>query len=151
MRRYADFADFALWRVRPVAALFVGGFGRARRLGAAELLPDGAAVAAIAAAEAGIIAHVNRDHPDTLAAIAAGLLGRRDAGPWRLVAVDVDGCDLAPDGPEADVARLGFAAPVADAAGVRAELVRAAREGRARRAAGGGSPPDGPGGGLAPS
>src|SRR5690606_1451462 len=37
---YADFTDFALWRIRPLAAMFVGGFARAERLRAADLLPD---------------------------------------------------------------------------------------------------------------
>ncbi|MGG5811011.1 HugZ family protein [Falsiroseomonas sp. CW058] len=124
---YADFADFALWRIRPGGALLVGGFARATRLRLADLLPDPAAVAALAAAESEILAHVNADHPDAVAAIAQGLLGG-GAGAWRMVAVDPDGCDLALGDA---VLRLPWAAPVADADGVRAGLIRAAREGRA--------------------
>lgn len=112
---YADFGDFALWRVRPLGGLYVGGFGRAARLRAGELTPDADAVAAIAAAEAGIISHCNADHPDALAAIAG------PAEPWRMVAVDVDGCDLAAG---ERVIRIHWSAPVADAGGVRRELVR---------------------------
>ena len=67
---YADFGDFSLWRIRPLGGLYVGGFARAARLRAADLAPEPAAVAAIEAAEAGIIAHCNADHPDALAAIA---------------------------------------------------------------------------------
>ena len=37
---YADFGDFALWRITPAAAQLVGGFARALRLRGAELLPD---------------------------------------------------------------------------------------------------------------
>lgn len=127
---YADFADFGLWRVRIGGALQVGGFARADRIRPSELAPDPAAVAAIAAAEADILAHVNAEHADAVAAIAEGLLG---AGPgaWRLVAVDVDGCDLSEGN---RTVRLAFLAPLSDAGGVRAELVRAAREGRAQRA-----------------
>ncbi|WP_254453344.1 pyridoxamine 5'-phosphate oxidase family protein [Siccirubricoccus sp. G192] len=77
---YADFADFALWRVQLGGALLVGGFARATRLRLADLLPDPAAMAAIAAAEAGIIAHVNTDHREALAAIAMGLLGQKPGG-----------------------------------------------------------------------
>jgi putative heme iron utilization protein len=122
---YADFGDFHLWRVRPMGALFVGGFARAARLRQAELAPDPAAVAAIAAAEAGIIGHCNRDHPDALAAIAA------EAGDWRMVTADVDGTDL-----EAgeQVLRIHWSAPVAGAGDVRSELVRMTREARARGA-----------------
>ena len=119
---YADFGDFHLWRVRPMAALFVGGFARAVRLKQAELTPDPAAVAAIAAAEAGIIGHCNNDHPDALAAIAG------EAGAWRMVTADTDGMDL---GLGERVARVHWSAPVADAGGVRTELVRMARTARA--------------------
>ena len=52
---YADFGDFALWRILPGGALLVGGFARATRLRLADLLPDPAAVAAVAAAEAEIL------------------------------------------------------------------------------------------------
>jgi hypothetical protein len=126
---YAEFADFALWRIRIGGALHVGGFARAERIRAGELAPDPAAVAAIAAAEAEVVAHVNADHADAVAAIAEGLLG---AGPgaWRLAAVDVDGCDLTEGN---RTVRLAFLAQVSDAGDVRAALIRAAREGRSRR------------------
>jgi putative heme iron utilization protein len=124
---YADFGDFALWRVQPGGALLVGGFARATRLRLADLLPDAAAVATLADAEADILAHVNTDHPDAVAAIAEGLHGGRP-GRWRLSAVDTDGCDFAL---EERVIRHSWPAPVADAGGVRAALIRAAREGRA--------------------
>lgn len=126
---YADFGDFALWRIRPGGALLVGGFARATRLRLADLLPDPAAVPALAEAESEILGHVNADHADAVAAIAEGLLGG-GPGAWRLVAVDTDGCDLALD---ERVLRLSWPAPVADADGVRAGLIRAAREGRARK------------------
>ncbi len=115
---YADFGDFHLWRVRPMGALFVGGFARAVRVRQADLIPYSTAVAA---SEAGIIAHCNSDHPDALAAIA----GR--PGDWRMVTADVDGADLALG---EQVSRVHWSAPVADAGGVRAELVRMAKEAR---------------------
>jgi heme iron utilization protein len=121
-RLYADFGDFNVWRVQPSSALYVGGFARAVRLRRAELTPDPAAVASIAAAEDGIITHCNNDHPDALAAIAGG------DGDWRMITVDVDGTDLSRD---ELVVRVPWATPVTDAAGVRTELVRMAREARA--------------------
>ena len=119
---YADFGDFSLWRIQPLGGLYVGGFARAARLRAADLAPEPAAVAAIEAAAAGIIAHCNDDHPDALAAIAGS------SGDWRMVTVDVDGCDLAQG---EQVIRIHWSAPVADAGGVRRELIRLAREARA--------------------
>ncbi len=128
---YADFGDFALWRLRPQAGLLVGGFARATRLKRADLLPDAAAVAALAEAEGEIIAHVNADHADALAAMAEGMHGHVPGQAWRLVAVDSDGCDLAPqDATGGAVLRHAWAAPVGDADGVRAGLIRAARAGR---------------------
>lgn len=127
---YADFADFSLWRMRIGGALHVGGFARAERIKAADLAPDPHAAAAILAAEPEIIAHVNADHADAVLAIAQGLL-QAGAGAWRLVAVDVDGCDLSEGN---RTVRLAFPAPVRDADAVRAALIRAAREGRAASA-----------------
>lgn len=118
---YADFGDFALWRIRPLGGLFVGGFARAARLRAADLAPDPAAVAAIAAAEADIIAHCNTDHADAMAAIGGG------GEAWTMVATDVDGCDLAAG---ERVRRVPWSAPVANAGDVRRELVRLAQAAR---------------------
>lgn len=120
---YADFTDFALFRIRPKAGQLVGGFARAFRLREADLTPDAKAVAQLLKAEAGICAHCNADHAEALAVLAG------KPGPWRMVAADVDGCDLAQG--EA-VVRIAWSRPVADAGEVRAELValiRAARQG----------------------
>ena len=121
---YADFGDFALWRIRPAGGLFVGGFARATRLRQAELLPDEAAMARIAAAEADIVSHCNTDHAGAMAE-----LGGRD-GDWRMVAVDTDGCLL---GLGEQVRRIAWSAPVADADGVRAELIALLRQARLPR------------------
>jgi putative heme iron utilization protein len=124
---YAEFGDFHLWRIRPMGALFVGGFARAVRLRQAELAPEPAAVAAIAVAEAAIIGHCNSEHPIALAAIAG------QAGDWRMVTADVDGTDLEAS---ARALRIHWSVPVTEPGSVRSELVRMTREARAR---GGGS------------
>lgn len=123
--QYAGFGDFALWRLRPMAALLVGGFAQATRLRQHELLPDPAAVAAVGAAEASIVAHCNTDHPDALAVIARAAGGA--AEDWRMVTADVDGCDLACG---ETVLRIAWSAPVADAGAIRTELIRLARAAR---------------------
>lgn len=123
---YADFGDFALWRIAPGGALLVGGFARAVRLRLSDLLPDPAAVAAVAAAEGRIVAHMNEDHAGAVAAIATRLLGGAE-GDWRVAAVDPDGADLAAG--EA-VLRLNFNSPVTGPEGVRAELIRATEAAR---------------------
>ena len=116
---YFEFGDFNLWQVAVAEASFVGGFARAFRLPPARLLPDPDAVAAVAEAAASIMAHCNGDHAQALARIAGDT-----ATAWRMVAVDVDGCDLAAG---ERVLRIDWAAPVRDADAVRAELVRLAR------------------------
>ncbi len=116
---YADFADFSLWRIRPAAALLVGGFARATRLRAADLLADAGAVAALAAAEAGHHRPLQRRPRG-----GDGRCSRDGPGAWRMVAADVDGCDLAPSDPEAaPVRRIAWSAPVASAEAVRGELI----------------------------
>jgi len=123
---YAGFADFDLWRVQPVAALLVGGFAAATRLRAEELLPEPEAVAAIAAAEAGICTHMNADHADAIEIIASKLLGQATAG-WRMVAVDVDGCDFVAGERRC---RLDFPQPVRSLGEVRQTLVEATQRAR---------------------
>jgi putative heme iron utilization protein len=118
---YADFGDFATWRLAPAAGILVGGFARAFRLKGGDLAPDANSVAAILAAEAGILAHCNRDHPDALAAIAGS---RAD---WRMVTADMDGFDLAAG---ERVVRFAWSEPVKDSGDVRRELVRMAKEAR---------------------
>ena len=110
---YADFGDFALWRIVPHGALLVAGFARAHRLRAADLAPEPMAAAAVAAAAQGVMDHVNADHATALAELAG-------PGAWRMVAVDVDGGDLS-DG--AICRRIAWPAPVVDAEGIRAALI----------------------------
>ena len=114
---YAGFADFHLWRLEIDRALFVGGFARAARVRAADLRPPREAVAAIAGAEAAILARVPRA-----------------ADGRRAVCVDADGFDLADD---AASVRVAFAAPAADAPAADAAAADAAEaEARLRAALG---------------
>jgi heme iron utilization protein len=119
---YADFGDFHLWRVRPLAALFVGGFARATRLRQADLTLDATAVAALSDAESEIIGHCNHDHADAMSRLGGEASGAE--GTWRMVTADVDGCDLAQD--ERTI-RVAWQAPVAESEAVRRELIRLLR------------------------
>ena len=122
---YAGLGDFQLWRFRSEAGQFVGGFASAHRFGAGELTAAADAVAAMTAAEPGIIGHCNADHAEAMDAIAAA---RGGVGPgWRMVACDVDGCDLARDD---DVVRTAWSEPLKNADAVRSELMRLAAAAR---------------------
>ncbi|MCC7275407.1 MAG: DUF2470 domain-containing protein [Alphaproteobacteria bacterium] len=123
---YAGFADFRLYRVEVERSHLVAGFGRIHWVeGAALVLPREAP--ALADAEAGIVAHMNDDHPDAIQ-LCARMLGSAALG-WRMTGVDPEGADLRLGGA---VLRLAFATPVADAKGARVELVRLVGEARAR-------------------
>ena len=113
---YADLGDFRVFRLRPAGGHFIGGFGAAHRLARADLVPDPAAIRAVAAIEAGLVARINAEQSDAIARIAG-------EGGWRLAAIDVDGCDLVRG---ETVRRIAWSQPVADAEGIRSELAHLA-------------------------
>ena len=118
---YAGLGDFQLWRFWGETGQFVGGFASAHRFGPSQLAADPGAVAALVSAERGIIDHCNGDHADAMDLIAA-THGGVGSG-WRMVACDVDGCDLVQ---EEHVVRVAWSAPVVDADAVRGEVIRLA-------------------------
>lgn len=123
---YAGFADFRLYRVAIGRGHLVAGFGRISWIEPAELRFSGAAQS-LAAAEAGIVAHMNADHADALTLYAARLLGRAGDG-WRMTGIDPEGIDLRRDG---ETARVDFAAPVLIPQAARRALVALAEAARA--------------------
>jgi len=126
---YADFKDFAFWRLTVERAHLVAGFGRIHWLEASALLLEPAPV--LIARETDILLHMNDEHQDAIDAYAQGLLGCSGDG-WRLTGVDPEGCDLRRGH---RVARLTFGRRVSDAESARAELVRLVGSARARLAA----------------
>ena len=123
---YAGFGDFHLYRVTIGRGHLVAGFGRISWVEPAELR-FAADSAALAAAEAEIVAHMNADHADAVALFAAHLLKRGGAG-WRLAGIDPEGVDLRR---EDQTARLDFPAPVLDPGAARQALIALTREARA--------------------
>lgn len=124
---YAGFADFRFFRMEIARAHYVGGFARAVWLDGPRFALDAGAAAAIAAAEEGVLAHMNADHADAVDLYANRLLKRRGRG-WIVVGLDPEGIDLARG---ASRARLEFPEPVASAGEARAALVALARAARA--------------------
>ncbi|MEP9349238.1 DUF2470 domain-containing protein [Xanthobacter sp. KR7-225] len=123
---YADFADFAFWRMEVESAHLVEGFGRIVDVPGAKLLTDWSGAADLAAATEGVVSHMNSDHADAVALYATRLLGAPE-GEWRLLAIDPDGCELAMGDL---VRRLDFAEHCPSPAAVRKELVRLVGEAR---------------------
>lgn len=124
---YADFGDFGFWRLSVQSAHLVGGFGRIETFDGATWSPDVADAAALLHGEADIVAHMNEDHADAVAAYATGLLGE-PAGDWRMTGIDPWGTDLRLAG---RTARLPFEAPVTTPAAARAMLVSLVKKARA--------------------
>jgi len=117
---YAQFGDFAFYRVEPERAHIVAGFGKIDWVNTADLLTDTSGAAELAEAEADVVQHMNEDHSDAVALYANVLCGRPGVG-WRLTGVDPEGADLARTG---DCCRITFDKPAGTAEGARVELVR---------------------------
>jgi putative heme iron utilization protein len=90
---FAGFGDFAFYKVTLTKAHLVAGFGRIVDLDPREILIDLAGLDAFVAAEAEVVAHVNRDHNEAARLYATKLLGARD-GDWRCAGCDPEGLEL---------------------------------------------------------
>lgn len=124
---YADFPDFAFFRMTPQSASLNGGFGKAFVLEAEDLLIASPAIAEIAALEPSAIAHMNADHADA-ADLYARVFGKSRKAGWKICGVDCAGLDLL-SGDE--LLRIEFDMPLSQASELRsklADLSRIARE-----------------------
>ncbi len=123
---YAGFADFGFYCLTVRAAHFIGGFGKIDTIADTEYLIDDGQASAFAAAEGDILDHMNADHGDAVSLYAEKLLGEED-GPWQMVGVDPEGCDLYEGG---KLRRLTFETALDAPGQVRDVLVALARTAR---------------------
>jgi heme iron utilization protein len=125
---YAGFADFSFWRLVVASAHLNAGFARAADLKASDVITDITGAENLIEAEAGAVAHMNKDHADAVRLYATKLLGAED-GAWRLTGLDPEGVDLA----QGDATlRLSFAQRVITAAALRKVLVDLAVQAQTR-------------------
>jgi putative heme iron utilization protein len=128
---WVDFEDFAFHRLEVAQLYFVGGF-------AAMDWIDGAAyrtarVDPLADAAAGILEHMNRDHPEALVVYARALGGAPGAEAATMVAIDRLGFRLRiRAGDRLHAARIPFPEEVASADDARRVLIAMLREARVR-------------------
>jgi putative heme iron utilization protein len=125
---YAEFGDFAFWRMTVVSAHLNGGFARAADLTAADVLTDVAGADELIAAEESAVAHMNADHAEACRLYATKLLGAPD-GAWACVGVDPDGLDLQQG---SSALRLLFPERVAAPGALRATLKQLADRARGK-------------------
>ncbi len=123
---YAEFADFAFYRLQVAEAYFVGGFGRIHSVPADDFLIGNPQAEEFEQAEPGILEHMNEDHSDAIALYATHLLAEPE-GTWRMCGFDPDGFDLSLSGA---VARFEFPTPLAAPADARQALADLARTAR---------------------
>jgi len=119
---YADFGDFAFWRIELDRGSLNGGFGKAWLLEREDLV-DAVDLAEFEAAEPEVIAHMNGEHLQALRTCAARLV-KDGQGEWMMSGFDRHGVDLV-DGDR--LLRLAFSRPLARVDGIRAALVELVR------------------------
>ncbi|MEO0680120.1 MAG: DUF2470 domain-containing protein, partial [Pseudomonadota bacterium] len=121
---YADFGDFAFWRVTVQRASLNGGFGKAYELSGADLIAP--QPAGLAEMEREAVDHMNEDHADAVA-LYARMAGAAE-GDWRLTGLDAQGLDLSLGD---ETARLWFDRPLGGPEEVRPMLIALAKRARA--------------------
>jgi len=90
---FANFADFAFYRMETARAHLVAGFGRIVDLGPQDILTNVSDAQTLVQSETDAIAHMNADHADACRLYATKLLGAPDA-EWRCVGIDPEGLEL---------------------------------------------------------
>jgi putative heme iron utilization protein len=126
---FVNFKDFSFFRIRPLGAHLVAGFGRIVDLKPPQFLTDISDAGALLEAEQGAIDHMNADHREATNLYATRLLGA-DAADWRCCGCDPDGIDLQADTTKL---RLDFPKRVTGPGELRKMLVKLADEARSRR------------------
>ncbi|MEM9148226.1 MAG: DUF2470 domain-containing protein [Pseudomonadota bacterium] len=121
---YADFGDFAFWRLEIEGASFNGGFGKAYALAGSDLATP--TLAEFEEMEAGAVAHMNEDHSDAVSLYATVLLALEPAD-WQLACMDLEGLDIVA-GDRAK--RLWFDPPLTSPDDLRPRLVQLAKQAR---------------------
>jgi heme iron utilization protein len=90
---FVNFKDFSFFRIRPLAAHLVAGFGRIVDLQPSQFLTDISDAETLLEAEQGAIDHMNADHRAAMNLYATRLLGAA-AADWRCIGCDPDGMDM---------------------------------------------------------
>ncbi|MGI9022146.1 MAG: HugZ family protein [Acidimicrobiales bacterium] len=120
---YVDYGDFRCLRLEVTGVRYVGGFGRMSWVDPRDYAiarPD-----PLVSAGAGIVAHMNTDHPDALVALCRHQGGRPDVESASMTAVDRYGFEVVATRGEGrlEALRIGFRSEQVAPDAVRAELI----------------------------
>jgi heme iron utilization protein len=123
---FVNFKDFSFFRIRPLAAHLVAGFGRIVDLQPSQFLTDISDAGSLLEAEQGAIDHMNADHRAAMNLYATRLLGAA-AADWRCTGCDPDGMDMQAG---TTMLRLDFPRRIVTAAALRQVLGELADQAR---------------------
>lgn len=126
---YANFSDFAFWKLRVNAIRYIGGYGRMSWI----TQPDWQAAEPdpLASSAAGTVAHMNADHADAMVLYCKAFSKATDITSAKMTGVDRYGFDMSAttaEGPRP--VRVAFAAPVSTPEEVRAVLIAMVKDAR---------------------
>ena len=126
---YADFRDFAFWKLRTDSVRYIGGYGRMSWVTKAEW--QAAEPDPLGAAAAGIIAHMNADHAEAMVLYCKAFSKATEMTAATMTGVDRYGLEMSAmtsAGPRP--VRLGFAQPVRTPEEARAALIAMLKDAR---------------------
>jgi putative heme iron utilization protein len=126
---YADFRDFAFWRLLVRAVRYIGGYGRMSWVSEDEW--RAAAPDPLGPSAAGIVAHMNADHADALALYCQAFSKATDITSATMTGIDRYGFELSattPEGPRP--VRLAFPATIGTPDEARAALIALLQDAR---------------------
>jgi putative heme iron utilization protein len=126
---YADFRDFAFWKLHVNAIRYIGGYGRMSWIGHADW--QAAEPDPLGPVAAGLIAHMNADHADAVVLCCKAFSRATDVTSASMTGVDRYGFEMSAktsEGPRP--VRVAFATPVSTPDEVRAALVAMKRDAR---------------------
>lgn len=130
---YADFRDFAFWRLEVESIRYIGGYGRMSWVEAADWYA--AEADPLASSAAGVIEHMNQDHSEALLLYCKAFSQATNITTASMTGVDRYGFEMSVGTPEGRrPVRLAFDQAVATSDEVRAALISMLQEARARLA-----------------
>ena len=130
---YADFRDFAFWKLHVASVRYIGGYGRMSWMGEAEW--QAAEPDPLGPSAAGIIAHMNADHADAMVLYCKAFSKATEISAAIMTGVDRYGFEMSAktkEGPRP--VRLAFAVPVGTPEEARAALISRLNDARNRLA-----------------
>jgi putative heme iron utilization protein len=128
---YADFRDFAFWKLHVDYVRYIGGYGRMSWISKADwhaAEPD-----PLGPSAAGMIAHTNTDHADAMVLYCKAFSKATEVTSASMTGVDRYGFEMSamtPQGPRP--VRLAFAKPVSTPEEVRIALISMVKDARSK-------------------